>query len=97
MGRIRKSARMRTCTVRLPCCNGDPSTTVLAHAPSVGKGWAIKSPDWWSAFACSSCHDALDGRVKHDYTSEMILERWLKAIFETQSILCSEGLYLFPS
>ena len=28
---IRAAARGETCTLRLPCCNGDASTTVLAH------------------------------------------------------------------
>lgn len=61
---LRQSARGETCTLRLPgCCNGDPSTTVLAHVRAFGwAGMAQKPPDFLAVFACSACHDALDLR-----------------------------------
>ena len=65
----RKSARGEECLVRIPgVCNFDPETTVLAHygiAGYFGKG--MKPDDDLGAYACSSCHDVMDGRVKRPY------------------------------
>ena len=44
---LRQSARGETCTLRLGCCNGDPSTTVLAHIRAFGwAGMAQKPSDF---------------------------------------------------
>ena len=85
---------MQPCTLRLPDCRQDVQTVVFAHAPSLDGGMGIKaSPDFWGAFACSHCHDIVDGRKKIDFTPEwLIRERWLKAIYETQKILIELGL-----
>ena len=83
---------MRSCTLRLPGGCTSPETTVFAHAPSIAKGLGLKSPDWWGAYACSRCHDIVDQRVSHRIPQEVILDRWLKGIFETQSILHEEGI-----
>lgn len=91
--RITRAARMQPCTLRLPQCRNDLETTVFAHAPSTAKGMGIKSPDFWGAFACSHCHDIVDGRVFNPLVSyHMIDERWLRGIFETQSYLIDKGL-----
>ncbi len=61
---LRDSARGQPCLVRIPgACNHDPATTVLAH---INGGWmGTKTSDLFGAFCCSSCHDLIDGRVKH--------------------------------
>lgn len=44
----------------------------------------IKSPDWWGADACSSCHDIVDGRTRPkglEYSD--ILGAFFHGIFET--------------
>jgi len=65
--KYRDSARMEECTLRIPgICNYDPATTILAHLPSEWKGLAIKSPDICGVYACSSCHDYIDGRGNKD-------------------------------
>lgn len=60
--KYRQAAKGQPCTLRLPCCNGDARTTVLAHRP--GAGTALKSDDYDAVDACCACHDALDGRAK---------------------------------
>jgi hypothetical protein len=90
MSRITAAARMRSCSVRLPDCRNDRTTVVFAHAPSVDKGMGFKSPDWWGCFACSHCHDILDGRAGSLMNSAPV---WLSAIFETQKICFDEGLF----
>ena len=58
--KIRLSAKGEQCLVRVPgVCNGDPATVVLAHLNGGGVG--TKNPDWQGAYACSSCHEFLDG------------------------------------
>ena len=67
MSKITESARSEECQVRLPgICNGDPATTVWAHAngSAAGKGIGMKSPDLLGAYACSSCHDEVDRRTR---------------------------------
>lgn len=64
--KIRKAARGRDCTLRIPgVCNHNPETTVLCHINTPGfGGMATKSPDWMALFACSDCHAVLDNRAR---------------------------------
>lgn len=66
MSKLRKAARGQPCLVRIPgVCNGDPETTVLAHwrAPGLA-GMGQKPHDLIGAWACSACHDEVDGRTR---------------------------------
>lgn len=86
---IRKAARGQNCTLRLPCCNGNPETTVLAHIRnSAFCGVGMKPHDIMGLFACSSCHDALDGRSNIECTDYDVL----RAHLETLDILLREGI-----
>lgn len=73
---LREAARGKPCFVRLPgVCNGKPETTVLAHLPIAGtSGMGLKAVDLCATWACSSCHDVIDGRAPHpgDCTREYI-------------------------
>ena len=62
---LRKEARGRGCTVRIPgVCNFNTETVVLAHIRVAGvSGMGLKSPDLLGAWACSACHDEIDGRT----------------------------------
>jgi hypothetical protein len=62
---LRKEARGRGCTVRIPgVCNFNSETVVLAHIRLAGiSGMGMKSPDLLGAWACSACHDEIDGRT----------------------------------
>ena len=62
---LRKQAKYRGCTVRIPgVCNFNSASTVLAHIRLVGvSGIGVKSPDLLGAWCCSSCHDEVDGRT----------------------------------
>lgn len=63
---LRALAKGMDCQIRLPCCNHNAETTVLAHYRSIGlgAGIGIKPADWLGAWACGACHDAVDGRAK---------------------------------
>ena len=71
MTNLRKLAEGKPCQIRLPLvCNFDPATTVLAHYRMAGMcGSAQKPPDECAAWACSTCHDVVDGRVRHEHYS----------------------------
>ncbi len=90
---LRKLARGRDCTVRLPgICNGNRETAVLAHYRLVGvSGLGMKSPDIFGAYACSSCHDAIDRRAHLDLDRDYVRLAHLEAIIRTQAILIREG------
>lgn len=65
MKTLRTLARGKPCMVRLTgICNFDPETTVLAHIRRGGvAGMGQKPSDFCAVFACSACHDAIDGRT----------------------------------
>lgn len=64
---LRDEAQDQPCMVRGPTCNYNPETTVLAHYREIGiSGMGIKSPDLLGAWACSACHDLVDGRAHQD-------------------------------
>jgi hypothetical protein len=90
--KISKSARGEQCTGRIPCvCNFDPSTTVLAHAPFTGR-YGSRKQWWWSAYLCSNCHDALDGRTEINMTFDEKNSIWFSAVHETQEKLIDKEL-----
>jgi len=79
MSKLRKSAKGQDCTLNIVgVCNYNPETTVLAHLPSEFKGMGNKSPDYCACFACSDCHDAIDGRTK--WQSEIDAEHGYNAV-----------------
>jgi hypothetical protein len=90
MSKLTKSARGKDCALRLGCCNSDADTTVLAHLRSSSRGMGLKSPDWWGVYACSSCHDAIDGRAgsRVEFDSYDLL----RALHETQRQMFDDGL-----
>jgi len=96
MSKIRNSARMEECQVRIPfICNGTPETTVLAHLN--GGGMGKKHHDIHGAYCCSACHDAIDGRSKTSYTKDQLKLWHLEGIIRTQKILIENNLILTVS
>lgn len=88
MSKLRKSAQGQNCTLRLTGCNYNPETVVLAHIRfNQFCGVAMKPPDYMSCFACSSCHDIVDARVKGDFTHQDLL----RANFETMKYWVDNG------
>lgn len=88
-----KSARGKDCQIRLyPYCNENPDTTVFCHAPSDDKGMGIKSPDWWGAYGCSTCHDIVDFKKRVDIDNDEIFERHINGVFRTLKIMIAEGV-----
>lgn len=83
--KIRNAARGQSCTLRLSECNFNPETTVLAHLPNGFKGMGMKGLDTVGVFACSSCHDAIDGRVHN--TGPIDWRDITRALAETHEVL----------
>lgn len=88
---IRKSARGQDCALRIPGhCNFDPETTVLAHVGR-DRGMSMKCDDTMAVYACSGCHDAIDGRTT-------LLDKGTQALYildaleRTQNHLIQSGL-----
>lgn len=96
---LRKSARGQPCSLRLPgICNHRDETTVLAHLPGIGKGVGSKVSDLHAAFACSSCHDAIDRHTyeKHGLTGAIVLDAMLRGHSETMARWLLMGLLQVP-
>lgn len=82
---------MVPCMVRIPgICNGNPETTVGAHLNGAGMG--LKHDDLFLAACCSDCHDALDGRVRTEYTTEQLELMHHKGVIRTQQLWLKMGL-----
>jgi hypothetical protein len=91
--KLTEAARGQECTIQLhPYCNFNPETTVFAHAPSEDKGMARKSPDWWGADSCSTCHNIVDGRHKVDISNEEIRSAHQRGIYRTIKRRIEQGL-----
>ncbi|HCI6144790.1 TPA: DUF1364 domain-containing protein [Klebsiella quasipneumoniae subsp. quasipneumoniae] len=95
MANLRKAARGRECTVRIPgYCNGNPETSVLAHYRLAGTcGTGCKPDDTQGAIACSACHDLIDGRkITTDYTRDKLRLMHAEGVIRTLVIWKKEGL-----
>ena len=86
---LRKLAQGKDCQVRLPGCNGDPATTVLAHYALAGyTGMGMKGDDFaFGAWSCSACHDLVDGRTKTDMSREVVRLGHAEGCLRTQAKL----------
>ncbi len=94
--KIRKSAKGKDCEVRIPgVCNFDPTTTVLAHIAR-GSGVAQKCDDIHAAYACSACHDVIDGKVKMGDPRLIRLYAY-EGMIRTQKLFIEQGLIEVPS
>ena len=90
MTKIRKSARGEDCALRLGNCSS-PETVVLAHIGR-NRGMGIKCADYMGVYACSNCHDIIDGRVKSEFTRQELDSEKLRALEETLGKLVDKGL-----
>lgn len=88
--KIRKSARGETCSLRLGACSSD-ETVILAHIGR-NRGMGIKCADYMAVYACSNCHDIIDGRVKSEYTKDELSTEKLRALEETLGKLVNKEL-----
>lgn len=89
-----KAARGRDCMIRIEgVCNGNPETTVLAHYRMSGTcGMGIKPNNLQAAWACSACHDVVDGRKPFAVDQEEIRLWHAEGVFRTIDTLISEGV-----
>lgn len=95
MSKITQSAKGESCTIRLQnICNHNPETVVYAHINGVrfGHGVGHKVLDIHGAYACSSCHDAIDFRVKTNFIKAELKLAHLEGVIETQMRLIEKGL-----
>lgn len=76
-------------------CNWQPETTVLAH---VGKShMGGKCPDLFACFACSDCHDVIDGRRRTELQPDEIAIYKYQAMMRTQEYWLKNGLVKIES
>lgn len=92
--RITKAARGRDCQIRIPgVCNGNSETVVLAHYRLAGTcGTGMKPPAILGAWACSSCHDAVDQRSSCSISRDELRLYHAEAVMRTINVLCKEGI-----
>lgn len=91
--KITNSAKGEDCTLRIAgVCNFNPETTVFAHMN--GGGMGTKHNDIHGCYACSDCHDWLDGGwIMSNLMDGAEVEcEFLRAMIETQNKLIEKGL-----
>ncbi len=91
---IRASARGEQCTLRFPCCNFNPETTVWCHSNSHkdGKGAGLKARDEEGCYGCFACHAFLDGGYAGTIPRTLVDVYFDLARTESQAILRRKGL-----
>ncbi|MDE2107100.1 MAG: DUF1364 domain-containing protein [Patescibacteria group bacterium] len=88
---LRKLARGKPCMVRLPCCNHNPETTVLAHYRLAGTcGTGLKPPDALGAWSCSACHDECDRRTRR-FENDFVRHAHAEGVLRTMYALIQDG------
>lgn len=89
-----RSAKGKMCQIRIPgVCNHRPETTVLAHLN--GGGMSTKHLSIHGSYACSDCHDMVDGRTKRtpgEIKRAMLIKMHLEGVVRTQAIMVEEGV-----
>lgn len=91
MSKYTKSAEGQMCQIRLEgICNFNSETTVFAHVGGAGMG--AKHIDIEGSYACSACHDVIDGRVNSGMDRDVIKLRALEGGVRTRSIMVKEGV-----
>ena len=87
--KMTKSARGEDCTLLLGNCSSN-ETVVLCH---IGKnrGMGYKCGDHFAVYACSNCHDIIDGRTGWDAPISTA-EIKLIALERTQQKFIDKGL-----
>lgn len=91
--RITKAARGRDCTVRLPGCQNDTETTVLAHYRLAGTcGTGIKPNDLQGAWCCAYCHDIADFRKDVGLSRDAVRLYLAEGVMRTIDTLIREGI-----
>jgi hypothetical protein len=91
---LRKQAKGRDCTVRLPSiCNHNSETVVLAHIrmPNIS-GMGLKADDLLGAWACSACHDTIDRRAHTDLERDYVRLAHLEGMARTIAQLRAEDI-----
>lgn len=88
--KIRDSARGEDCSLRLTRCSSN-ETVVLCHIGR-SRGMAFKCSDHFAVYACSNCHDIIDGRAKSEFSKLELQAEKLRALEETQLKLIDKGL-----
>jgi len=95
LSKITASANGEDCTIRLGgICNHNPETVVMAHINGVrfGHGMGLKAQDIHGAYACSACHDAVDGRLQTGLSREFLKLAHYEGVLETQIKLIAKGM-----
>lgn len=92
---VTQSANGQPCTLEIaghPCAPRE--TVVLAHIPIPGNhGTALKPDDLCAAYACATCHDLFDGRLKGlEHGSADWLFYALRGMAWTQRLLHDAGI-----
>ena len=86
-----RSAKGQMCQVRLEgICNFNRETTVFAHVG--GGGMGAKMSNIEGAYACSDCHDVIDGRRSIDVHRDILKLRALEGGVRTRKIMIEEGI-----
>lgn len=82
----RRSARGQDCTLNLPGCENDTSTTVLCHLRFFNvAGMGQKPHDFCAVYGCAHCHNLLDKTTLWEW------EDVLRALMKTLTKHYEEG------
>ena len=94
---IRRSAQGKPCTLNIAhVCNYNHETTVFSHFRLPGMaGGSLKPSDVLGAYACSACHDVIDGRKKSKLSEEDKYFYMMRGLVRTHESMYADGIIKF--
>lgn len=97
MSALTDYAKGKPCLIRIPgICTFNDEQTVAAHVPLADfHGVALKMADWFIAFGCMNCHDAVDRRRFRDRLDVSIARNFhLDGMIRTQAFILEYAPHL---
>jgi hypothetical protein len=96
MSALTDYAEGKDCQIRIPgVCSFQNDQTVACHVPLAGyHGTGLKTDDWFAAWGCFNCHDAVDRRRYKHLEREWVRNMHLEAMLRTQAAIIETAPHL---
>lgn len=96
MSALTDYAKGKPCQIRIPgVCSFQDEQTVACHVPLAGhRGTGYKMGDWFIAFGCFNCHDAVDRRRYTHLEAGYVRALHLEGMIRTQAYILEHAPHL---
>ena len=90
-----RSAKGQPCQIRIPgFCRPGPENETVVAAHLNGAGMGLKASNIHIAYACSACHDVVDGRTQTDFPRVLLDYYHLQGVIRTQTLMIENKILI---